>query len=280
VKANPMSLASFDFQELVKGWDIRLSPRFWSYRPNFEVEIETSQYILKTATSMDDLLEVFQLRYKIFLEHTESGSKGDGFDLDQFDDLCDHIIIIDKLSDKVCGTYRVLSSLTAKSFYSETEFRLDNFLASSGVKMELGRACIDYGHRNGAVIDLLWKGIARYVKLMNASYMFGCSSVKSTDLRVAKTLYLSMAEEGVHTDRFSIRSYGDFEVCLDEVESLSIDEVDSKRLLPPLLRSYFSAGAKVYGVPALDRDFECFDFLTILDVNELTPGFKRRYFNA
>lgn len=280
MKANPLSLGSFDFQDMVKGWDIRLSPRFWSYRPNFEVQIETSQYVLKTATNMDDLLEVFQLRHKIFLEHTECGAKSDGFDLDQFDDQCDHIIIIDKASERVCGTYRVLSSLTADSFYSETEFRLDQFLATSGVKMELGRACIDYGHRNGAVIDLLWKGIARYVQLMDARYMFGCSSVKSTDLRVAKTLYLSMAEEGVHSDRFHIRSYGDFEVRLESVEALNADEVDSKRLLPPLLRSYFSAGAKVFGTPALDRDFECFDFLTILDTHELTNGFKRRYFSA
>ena len=59
-----------------------------------------------------------------------------------------------------------------------------------------------------------------------------------------------------------------------------MDASDIKGLIPPLLRSYFTAGAKVYGEPALDLDFKCIDFLTILDVNNLTSGYKRRYFKG
>lgn len=279
MKTTPLSIGAFDFQEIMKGWDIRLSPRFWSYSPMFEIEIETNQYVLKTARSMDDLLDVFGLRHRIFLEDTACGAKSDGFDLDEFDDQCDHIIIIDKVTERVCGTYRLLSSLKTDEFYSQTEFNMDHFLASPGVKLELGRACIDYHHRNGAVIDLLWRGIARYVKLMKATVLFGCSSVKTVDFREARTLFDHLKEEDLHRDEFKIRSYGAFAVNIPEISPYGQDQIDAKRLLPPLLRSYFSAGARVYGYPAFDRDFECFDFLTILDLHDLTPSFKRRYFS-
>jgi putative hemolysin len=274
-----MSFASFDFQEFIRGWDIRLSPRFWSYQPMHVIELETPLYTLKTARTMSDLLEVFSLRHRIFLEHTKGGAKSDGYDLDFFDDLCDHIIIIDKQSDSVVGTYRLLSSRETDSFYSATEFQMDEFLAMPGVKMELGRACIDFSHRNGAVIDLLWKGIAQYANWMGARYLFGCSSVKSMDCREMRTLRDYLAGESLHRNEFAIRSIDSFAVDLEEFEPYELDQIDGKRLLPPLLRSYFSAGARIYGQPAFDRDFECFDFLTILDLHDLTPSFQRRYFS-
>ena len=45
--------------------------------------------------------------------------------------------------------------------------------------------------------------------------------------------------------------------------------------MPPLLGSYFKAGAKVYSPPALDRDFSCIDLLTILNMQTWTPSIMR-----
>ncbi len=47
--------------------------------------------------------------------------------------------------------------------------------------------------------------------------------------------------------------------------------------LPPLLRSYLHAGSFVYGMPAYDEPFQCFDLLTVLDLQALTKKFKERY---
>ena len=49
------------------------------------------------------------------------------------------------------------------------------------------------------------------------------------------------------------------------------------RTLPPLLRSYLQAGSKVYGYPAFDGDFKCFDLFTILDLTQLNKKFQERY---
>lgn len=274
-------LTSLDFRPLLpKGWEIRFSPRFITYRPSFEIEIETPKYLLKTASKMSELINVFELRFQIFLENTKDGAQHNGYDIDALDSICDHIIIIDKESSHVVGTYRVISSLFSDRFYSEGEFDIKRFLKASGEKMELGRACIHHGHRNGAVIDLLWKGICRYIKMTDAKYLFGCSSVKTVDQTTSKIIYDYLNEEGLLKTDFGVTSIGKY--AMDMSVPAPLVEVSErqqivKNYLPSLLRSYFQAGSRVYGPPALDIEFECIDFLTILNVDEMSSSYKRRY---
>ena len=264
---------------LPRGWDIRLSPRFLAYTPTYDIDIETKLYRLETAATMNDLLEVFELRHKIFLEDTGAASaESEGFDVDEFDSVCDHIIIRCKETDKIVGTYRVISSVYSDSFYSQSEFNLDNFLNTAGHKLELGRACIHHGHRNGAVIDLLWRGIAEYIQLTGSRFLFGCSSLKITDPADAKAVMNYLKQNDNSEESYSIGPIGKFNMNLDDVYPAPMDDSTVKGLIPPLLRSYFSAGSKVFGEPALDREFKCIDFLTILDMENLTSGYKRRYF--
>lgn len=274
-------LTSLNIKPLIpRGWDIRLSPRFLTYSPSFEIEIETSKYLLKTASKMSELLNVFELRYQNFLESTKDGASMDGYDVDSLDSLCDHIIIIDKETSHVVGTYRVISSLFSNHFYSQGEFALDEFLRLPGEKLELGRACIHHGHRNGAVIDLLWKGICRYLKMTDAKYLFGCSSVKTVDFETSKIIYDYLKDEGMLRNDLGIRSIGKYAMDMSG-ETLNVDPEERQRTvkayLPNLLRSYFQAGSRVYGPPALDIEFECIDFLTILNVDEMSASYKRRY---
>ena len=267
--------------KLPRGWDIKFSPRFIAYVPTYEINIETKNYRLETASSVKDLLEVFELRHQIFLEDVGAAKEeDDGYDLDEFDSICDHIIIRSKKDDRIVGTYRAISSIYSDSFYSQTEFNLDDFLDQPGHKLELGRACIHHGHRNGAVIDLLWRGIAEYIKLTGSKYLFGCSSIKIEKACESKSILNYFHEEGNGSDEFQIRPIGKFNMNMDQVQASDLEASEVKTLIPPLLRSYFSAGSKVYGHPALDKEFKCVDFLTILNCDELTSGYKRRYFKS
>ena len=53
------------------------------------------------------------------------------------------------------------------------------------------------------------------------------------------------------------------------------EEVAKK--IPALLGSYFKAGAKLAGEPAIDREFHCIDFLTVLKIEDMSPAFKGKY---
>ena len=47
--------------------------------------------------------------------------------------------------------------------------------------IEAGRSCVHPGHRSGAVINLMWSALARYVLLSGHRYLAGCASVLLED---------------------------------------------------------------------------------------------------
>jgi putative hemolysin len=55
------------------------------------------------------------------------------------------------------------------------------------------------------------------------------------------------------------------------------DAARAEALLPPLFKSYLRMGAKICGTPALDREFYCIDFLTVIKVDQFNPKMKEKY---
>ena len=257
--------------------DTDIESLFSDYTPHVSIYKETTGYILKTVDDPGELSDVFRLRYDNFLSHTHHGKKMQGLDVDHFDAKCDHIIIIHKETKKTCGTYRVFSSLFNKEFYSQMEFDISRFLDIPGNKMELGRACVDRDFRNMTVIDLLWVGIAEYIQRIKARYLFGCSSIGTTDPELIKSLSFYFRRNNHVSDQYKVSTWPSYHLDLDDVNSFE-DERDIKKQIPPLLGSYLSAGAKIHGTVAFDKDFECIDFFTILRLTDLSSLYKKRYF--
>jgi putative hemolysin len=50
-----------------------------------------------------------------------------------------------------------------------------------------------------------------------------------------------------------------------------------KPKLPPLLKAYFSLGAKACGEPYWDRDFNCADVFVLVNVSDLHPRYTRHF---
>ena len=256
-------------------WLFYLSPRFLSYRPKIKINVKTEKYTLKTADSMPELVELFRLRHSIFLEENQAENM---LDVDQFDSECDHIVIKCNATNEICGTYRVITANNHVGFYSETEFKLDEFLSGNEVKMELGRACIHPYHRNGIVIDLLWKGIGSYAMAINADILFGCSSMPVVSNTKCCTLMNYLKKNDYYSEEYKIQTQPKFHYEIQENTCDLFSENEIKKMLPPLLVSYINAGAKVFGKPAFDQEFNCLDFLTILKLKDLKSSFKKRYF--
>jgi putative hemolysin len=47
--------------------------------------------------------------------------------------------------------------------------------------------------------------------------------------------------------------------------------------VPKLLKTYIGVGARICGAPAWDREFKTIDFLTLLDLAQLTPAARNRF---
>jgi putative hemolysin len=237
---------------------------------------------VKTVDTWAELGEALKLRYEVFHRELLNKKIPFGSDREAFDPACDHLVIVDRRVDKIVGTYRLLSSSYANAFYSQTEFSLASLLSRPGTKLELSRACIHRDYRDGVVIHLLWRGVAQYIQQVEAKFLFGCASVKTTDERQAGMIFRYLEEKGHVGDEFDVAPLKDFEVSgfrerFSGTPQSEAEAEEAKRMIPPLLYAYLRAGAKIYGAPALDKDFQCFDFLTVLKLESLTKLFERKY---
>jgi len=253
---------------------IRINPGFIFYRPKVNFQIETSKYNLRVATSFSELIEVFRFRQEVFFGKSESIE----YDVDSFDSAADHIIVCDANTNKICGTYRITSSENTSKHYSQQEFNLDTFISRPGIKLELGRAAIHPEHRNGHVLDLLWRGIGKYAIETNARYLFGCSSVMTTSPDITNEIFHYLKNNSMISTDYEVSTTPKytFGFYKEKVAPHKIEQ--AKEIIPPLLRSYINAGAKICGAPAIDRDFGCIDFMTILDLDEISQTYRKRYF--
>jgi putative hemolysin len=248
------------------------------YRRFVEINYESDDFLVTTAAGHDELIRVLQLRHEVFVKEWQGRRTFHGLDVDQYDFSADHLLIINKNNDEIVGTYRLLCSHFTKEFYSASQFHLGDFMRLPKVKLELGRACVKPAYRDGQAIDLLWKGLVQYIAKTHTQLLFGCSSIKTIQASSVNRLYRTLKDQGSWTDEFEIRTtedydFEDFQPDLAE----ALDVRQKRELLPPLLRSYLHAGAKVYGQPALDWDFQCTDLFTVLDWSQLNKRFQSRF---
>ena len=249
-----------------------------SFKTKISITIDSENYLVKTASTPEDLKLALKLRHQVFFEEGLNKTHETGLEFDSYDQIADHLLIIDKNNGQIAGTYRLIHSDFADSFYSENEFVLDQFLKIDGRKLEMGRACTHIDYRTGHTMDLLWQGLSRYITESKTRFLFGCSSVQSIDPEFIFSITKSLNEK----DNLS------FEYDIVPTQKYSYTGQDKHfaeaktnpkviRSLPPLLRSYLHAGSKVHGMPAIDIDFKCTDMLTILDLRLLNKKFAERY---
>jgi putative hemolysin len=197
-------------------------------------------------------------------------------DIDRFDCQFDHLVILEKATQRCLATYRLMCSTFSTNFYSSTEFDLGALRHSPGVKLEIGRACVAADFRSGIAIVLLWKGILSYAAKVGATLVFGCSSLPIVTAGEARMVLATLQQKGHIASEFKISVRKPYQFDVEEPSRFegALPEV------PPLLQSYLRAGAKVAGVAAYDRSFQCTDLLTLLDTQTMSPSFRKKLIAA
>src|SRR5271163_3321368 len=238
--------------------------------------MELGRYRVTIAQTLAEREAACRLRFKVFNIELGEGLQASyktGLDTDHFDLFCDQLIVEDRNSRAVVGTYRMQTGITAAlnvGYYSEQEFDFSPYESIRPSVLELGRASIDREHRSSEVLTLLWRGIAQYTRLHSLRYLIGCSSLNSQDPRVGWQMYRQISD---------FLAAQEFRTAPTLMYTLPFTdqapEVMAK--VPKLLRTYIGIGAKICGAPALDREFGTIDFLTLLDMRELTPAARVRF---
>ena len=237
-------------------------------------------YTLRLATSQADVIAAQSLRYNVFALEMGAVTPGPpGLDADEFDDLCDHLIVWHRAPGRpaeAVGTYRVLPPHSndhhprASGLYADGQFGLMPMESILDRTVEVGRACVRADHRGGLAISMLWRGLAAYLNLAGYRYLLGCASMDLTDGgRSAAAFWdLALREHLVPAHR---RCRPRNPVPIGRLPRAA------NPTIPPLLAGYLRMGAQVCGPPVYDEMFGTADFLLLLDLDSADGLYLERF---
>ncbi|MEM1178873.1 MAG: GNAT family N-acyltransferase [Acidobacteriota bacterium] len=231
-------------------------------------------YEVRFARTLDELEEVLRLRFEVFNVELGEGldeSWQTGLDRDPFDAVCHHLLVADRRTDAIVGTYRIQTVAMARrniGLYTDLEFDLS---AVPGEIMdhatEVGRACVALSHRNTQVLFLLWRGLALYLEENNLRYLFGCCSLTSQDPAEGLAVMRHLEVSGHLRPDFTVQPRATYR-CYRPADEANL-RWDEPVHIPKLFRIYLRYGALVCGPPAIDRDFKTIDYLVLFDVTAM-----------
>src|SRR5277367_225619 len=75
-----------------------------------DVRLEAGEYVVRLALTEGERAAAYRLRFLVFNLEMNEGLESayvDGFDKDHFDDVCDHLIVEDRRTGDIVGTYRM-----------------------------------------------------------------------------------------------------------------------------------------------------------------------------
>ena len=232
------------------------------------------RYSLLLSTDPAMIEAAQRLRYDVFSStpgFALPAADQDGRDVDRFDEFCDHLLVRDDDTGELVGSYRMLApagAIAAGGLYTATEFDIRALDPLRPSLVEMGRAVVRDGHRNGGVVLLMWAGILAYLDRYNYDYVTGCVSVPiggdgdgqapGSQLRGVRDFILSR-----HAAAPEYRVYPHRPVVVD---GIGIDDIapPARPSVPALMRGYLRLGAQVCGEPAHDPDFGVGDFCVLL----------------
>ncbi|WP_033319080.1 GNAT family N-acetyltransferase [Streptomyces yerevanensis] len=234
-----------------------------------------TRYTVTLARDEADVRAAQRLRHDVFAGEMGAllSSPQPGLDIDAFDAYCDHLLVRDTVSGQVVGTYRLLPperAAVAGRLYSESEFDLGPLAGIRSGLVEVGRSCVHPDHRDGAVIGLIWAGIARYMVEGGHEWLAGCCSIPLADGgTLAAGTWDRVQEKYLAPEEYRVRPLLPW-----NPEGI---QRPARTELPALLRGYLRLGAWVCAEPAHDPDFGVADLYVLLPMHRVNSRYLRHF---
>ncbi len=182
------------------------------------------------------------------------------------------------MKNEVIGTYRLIKRSHIKDlgrYLTENEFDISKL---NGYEvLEVGRAVVKEEYRDGAAINLLWKGVIRYAIEDGIDFMIGTASFHGIDPYEYKDTFiifvlpLFIPEDIRCTVRKTTFSK------LDLLKEEEIIEENAKKKMPPLVKGYLRLNATIGDGAYLDIPFNSLDVLIVLKISDINPRYLKRY---
>jgi putative hemolysin len=244
---------------------------------------------VRLARDTRELRQAQRLRYRVFYEEMSAQANPMTAllrrDIDRFDRLCDHLLVIDRDArtplgrpGKVVGTYRLLRQGVAESafgFYTADEFEISPMLAAHRGQrfLELGRSCVLADYRDKRTLELLWRGIYAYVMRYGIDVLMGCASLEGTDPTALAEQLSFLHHYAPCPEGWEVRAKGGRYVSMDMLPKEKVDARAALRKLPPLIKGYLRLGASFGNGAVIDRQFGTTDVFVLMRMNAVSERY-------
>ena len=252
-------------------------------------ETRADRLEVRLAESTAELAAAQALRYAVFYDEMGAipspAMKAARRDFDQFDSVCDHLLVIDHglaPDEAVVGTYRLLRQEVAEKhggFYSASEYDISILLARATKDqriLELGRSCVHPAYRTNLTIQLLWRGISGYIFAHRIAYMIGCASLPGTDPERHALALSYLYHEFLAPEDIRVRALPERFVEMNRIPRDKLPLRQALRGLPPLVKGYLRLGAFVGDGAVVDPQFRTTDCFILLPVARLSERYMDR----
>lgn len=247
----------------------------------------TETISVRLAQNQDEVSRAQSLRYRVFYE--EYSAKADATtqeskqDIDPFDDVTDHLIVLDHTKhdeEQIVGTYRLLRREIADQFgkfYTSDEYNIAPILSFGTNQLELGRSCVLAPYRTRPVLQLLWQGIASYVRIHQIDIMFGCASFHETDIEKIKRPLSYLYHYHLAPGNILPRALDARYIAMNYFTKDELNIRKELNSLPPLIKGYVRAGASVGDGAVYDQQFNTTDICIVLPTKQITQRYKHHF---
>jgi putative hemolysin len=251
---------------------------------------------VRLAETESEVEAAQRLRYRVFYEEMTAiaspAMREQQRDFDQFDDFCDHMLVVDRErhdedgQPAVVGTYRLMrdaDAARAGGFYTGGEYDIGPMLAEhrGSNLMELGRSCILREYRSKtSTMQLLWRGVMVYTLRFSLDLMFGCASLAGTDpdalaLPLSYLHHYHRMPEGMR-----VRARPELYVEMNRVPKEAIDPKSALHALPPMIKGYLRAGTFIGDGAVVDRQFGTTDVLIYFPLAKMDARYRSRFLRS
>ncbi|MEM6461792.1 MAG: GNAT family N-acetyltransferase [Pseudomonadota bacterium] len=245
----------------------------------------------RLATTPEEIAAAQTVRFNVFVREMGAvlppESMRRGRDMDAFDAVCDHLLVLDRslagpAKEQIVGTYRLLRQEVARAntgFYSTSEFAISEMLARHPEKrfMELGRSCVLPQYRTRRTVELLWQGNWAYALEYGVDVMFGCASLQGVRPQ-AHALALSFLYHNCLTEgAWYVRARPELFNNMDLMPKEAVNTRQAVNAMPPLLKGYLRLGATVGDGAVVDKAFGTTDVMVVLPTAQISDRYINYY---
>ena len=249
---------------------------------------------VRLAETQHEVEQAQRLRYTVFYEEMSAlpsdAMRALGRDFDKFDDVCDHLLVVDREvhgedgQPLVVATYRLTrekDAARAGGFYTASEYDIAPMLNGlpPGTKfLELGRSCVlkSYRSRPGSM-QLLWKGLMAYVARFDIDLMFGCASLPGTDIEALALPLSYLHHFHAMPEHLRVTARAELFVDMNRMDADTTPQREGLRSLPPLLKGYVRAGCCIGNGAVIDRQFGTTDVFIYFPLSGIDARYKSRF---